>query len=768
MRTELLQKLVEKCKEKNTNLNETLKRNFFGSYVLNPNEFKFDQEERQTIKSIASLVTDGISMKSNNLTIEWMSNEKKWYFDQKNGTENVENEIIAPFASMNLLSKLTKIGKNNAYRPKNGYRYSHEVKRYAAYTRILSGRLAYSTLHANTFGLIPSISAIDKYVYKPENIVIEGELRSDELLAYLQGRKQPLWVVLSEDATVVDNRVQYDARTNQLIGFVLPTNEQTGMPIPFAFKTERLDDFVKHFGTATVASYINTVMARPIGDAPAFCLLLFGSDNRYNADIVANRWENITIELEKIGIGVLVISSDSDPKFNSAMRKNSNLGHDSGIFSGSDLFKCGNKLSPPFYIQDTPHIGTKMRNLMLQTNRNPIRLPFGNKQIQMKHLQTLVDKFDKTEHFLTKTTLNPTDRQNYDSVLRICSQSVIKMLKTHIKQDSEATVLFLEIMSNSIEAFMSEKLLPLERIGKIWFAVFMARIWKYYVSKNPLYTLKDNFMSTYLYSCLELNAHSIVFIVLFLKENNLSQLFVPWLFNSQACEKFYAQIRSLCSTYSMVASCSVKEAVSRISKIHLLNEISNDTESGFVYPKSNHALTSSSKSSNFELPSESEIYGEIFKSKSMAIKSGIKIGLVKKGKEYEDSCACQIGPYMPPNVKVNRQDTSEKNLFDLTRFRASVFRLKNFAQKFESEEVGTTGSFLEIPHCKRKFVVKKSSLCWLLRKETPKLSSDRLMRVRGGNRGRASKKKITIKKIKPFAKYLPAKPILKKRKACKK
>lgn len=275
-------------------------------------------------------------------------------------------------------------------------------------------------------------------------------------------------------------------------------------------------------------------------------------------------------------------------------------------------------------------------------------------------------------------------------------------------------------------------------------------------------------MSTYLYSCLELNAHSIVLIVLFLKENNLSQLFVPWLFNSQACEKFYAQIRSLCSTYSMVASCSVKEAVSRISKIHLVNEISNDSESGFVYPKSNHALTSSSKSSNFELPSETEIYGEIFKSKSMAIKSGVKIGLMKKGKGYEDSCACQIGPYMPPNVKVNRQNTSEKNPIDLTRFRASVLRLKNFAQKFESEEVATTGSFLEIPHCKRKFVVKKSSLCWLLRKETPKLSSDRLMRVRGGNRGRVSKKKITIKKIKPFAKYLPAKSILIKRKACKK
>lgn len=47
------------------------------------------------------------------------------------------------------------------------------------------------------------------------------------------------------------------------------------------------------------------------------------------------------------------------------------------------------------------------------------------------------------------------------------------------------------------------------------------------------------------------------------------------------------------------------------------------------------------------------------------------------------------------------------------------------------------------PHHKRK-VIKKSSLCWLLREDTHKLSNDRLQRVRTGLR----KKKQSIKSLK--------------------
>lgn len=104
------------------------------------------------------------------------------------------------------------------------------------------------------------------------------------------------------------------------------------------------------------------------------------------------------------------------------MRQKSFLGSKSNIFPGTEWFSCGSNLNPPFYIQDTTHIGTKMRNFFLRTLGGQIKLPFGNKYIiKIDHLQQLKKSFSKDKHQLTETALNPYDRQNFESVLKICS-----------------------------------------------------------------------------------------------------------------------------------------------------------------------------------------------------------------------------------------------------------------------------------------------------------------------------------------------------------
>lgn len=57
----------------------------------------------------------------------------------------------------------------------------------------------------------------------------EGELRCQDLKDYLTKINAPLTVYISEDASGIIKKVVYDARSNQLIGLVLPTN-QYGMP----------------------------------------------------------------------------------------------------------------------------------------------------------------------------------------------------------------------------------------------------------------------------------------------------------------------------------------------------------------------------------------------------------------------------------------------------------------------------------------------------------------------------------------------------------
>lgn len=754
-RTELVQLLKVHCDKMEITLNEHIMKSFFGSHAFEPQNFKIKQEEKENLSSISIIVSEqkGIHLESTeieDISKEWES-FRGWYF---NDYENDDRKVVqAPKEALNLFTQLAAIAENNSLRPKHGYRYTNAVKRFYVYQRLLSGPSAYKTLHANSFGVIPSISSINKYVHRPDHGLIEGQLRNEELLVYLKERNQPLWVCLSEDATHIENRIEYDPRTNQLIGFVLPLNEENGMPEPFVYKAESAAQIIQHFNEP-ISDSINTIMAQPLRGAPSFCLMLFGSLNRYTADHVSKRWQHIVNELKKLGIGVLSISSDSDPKFNKAMRMNSQLGQLSPSLPSNNLFRCGSATGGPFYVQDTPHLGTKLRNFILKTFSKPKKVVFGRYFVKMSHLQYLVDNFSKDQHLLTPTVLNPVDRQNVESVLRIIDCRVLNMLKLHVK-NSEGTVLFLQMMSNCIEAYMSENLSPIERIAQIWHALFIVRIWRQFVLNNPKLTLRENFISSNCYYCIEQNAHSMVLIILFLNNNNLPELFVPQFFSSQPCESFYRRLRSFCPTFSMIATCSVKGAMARVSKAQLLNEISNDNEGNFVFPQNYRAAKNakySTKTTNIDLPSQNEIIKTILKSKSDAIKSAEKIGLIdKKSKFEEKSCFCQVKSSIPnekhklPLISVPKEENLKLDDDIKFKYLFANLSLKNYASKFENKMLDEKSSYVEIPFvkCKGKFIVLKTSLCWVLSKGGIKLSSDRLLRVKqsGALKNKAKTKK---------------------------
>lgn len=398
-------------------------------------------------------------------------------------------------------------------------------------------------------------------------------------------------------------------------------NDKNGLPLPFVYKARNTKEIITHFVIGTpVANNVNIVMAQPIGKVPPFCLLIFGSDSKFNAENVSNRWKHIAYELKKLNIEVLTISSDSDPKFNSAMRKNSLLGCDSNF----EWFSCGKNMNPPFYVQDEVHIGTKLRNFLLKTLKNPMMLPFGNKYyIQLEHLSYLVENYPKDKHRLTNSVLNPIDRQNFQSVQRICDPELILLLKQHV-HGSEATVKFLELIKNFIDSFMDMTLTPTERIDKMWYSIFMVRIWRKFIHSNKMLTLKKNFLSSYCYICLEQNAHSLILLILYLKSINKPHLFVPIFFSSQPCESFFRQIRSFTSTYSTVTNCTVKEIIERINKIQLQSDISNDETTNFIYPT---RLKSCEKSqaSEVSLPTHEEIILTVEKAKKMLLRMQLKL-----------------------------------------------------------------------------------------------------------------------------------------------
>lgn len=220
----------------------------------------------------------------------------------------------------------------------------------------------------------------------------------------------------------------------------------------------------------------------------------------------------------------------------------------------------------------------------MKTIKNDHKLPFGNYFIRQADLNELIEKFTKDKHNLSPSILNPTDRQNFDSVLRMSEEKVIDLLISSVV-GSQATVMFLKIMRNIIDSYMNPAFNPLQRVYKIWHAVFVVRLWRNFTHSHKDYTLKENFISVYCYICIELNAHSLEKCLVGFEKLNLPQYFRPNLFESQPCKQMFRQVRSFTTTYSTVANCSVKEILERISKIDLQNNIVLNFGSNFVYPR---------------------------------------------------------------------------------------------------------------------------------------------------------------------------------------
>lgn len=179
---------------------------------------------------------------------------------------------------------------------------------------MLGGRSAYQTLHRNLPLALPSISTTDLYIRQMNDVLIESQLRSQGLLTHLKLRKLPLIVSLSEDATRIVGRPQYDSKTNQILGFVAPIDEN-GMPIPFSFSANNADEIIKHFSGAETAHYVNVVMAQPLCEnASPYCLLLYATNSKFTAGDVIKRWNFIKNEFKQLGITSLTFCSDSDPR----------------------------------------------------------------------------------------------------------------------------------------------------------------------------------------------------------------------------------------------------------------------------------------------------------------------------------------------------------------------------------------------------------------------------------------------------------------------
>lgn len=138
---------------------------------------------------------------------------------------------------------------------------------------------------------MPSISTISTEIRMHLQLVREGEFRFQALKEYLQERSIPNIIRVSEDATRITGRIQYDQQYDQVSGFTPPLSSD-GVPIVGSFPAETSEMIEKYFSSSKIGNYAYVIMAQPLHEGfPALCLSVFSSDNRFMSSQVISRWK---------------------------------------------------------------------------------------------------------------------------------------------------------------------------------------------------------------------------------------------------------------------------------------------------------------------------------------------------------------------------------------------------------------------------------------------------------------------------------------------
>jgi hypothetical protein len=561
-----------------------------------------------------------------------------------------------------------------------------------------------------------------------DNKIVEGQLRMSELKDFLVSNNLPLKVWISEDGTRILDKVEYDPQTNQLVGLVLPL-EKDGMPKVLSHEADcarNIESLILNKEKSKIG-YI--VVAQPLyrGNR-SFCLSFFGTNNKFTYIDVVKRWTHIYNEAKKIGIEIVGFSGDGDSRILKAMEHLMKMGLNNKDFG--NYFSC--HVHPNFLcVQDTIHIGGKMRVRLLNEKVN---IQVGAYQVKKEHLITLTREVNRGVHQMLESDLDGTDKMNYGAVERICASHVPTLLKEHVKE-SDGTQMYLILMQLVTQSFLSE-CPPLQKLKMLWTAVFFLRIWRIWILESNSYSLKNTFVTRNVYVSVELNAHSMILLLLKLKDEQ--ELFLTKHFSSQPCEAFFRLLRSMTTTESTKINFSTLDVLYRINRVNLQNKIISTHQHLYNFPRY-------LKKNNFEtnikdLPkiSMDEIRVIVQEAEQEAL--GFAVMLEMNMTEINTRCEIKyVGNEL--TLEESNQESDNDVEDDMTEETAQTddeddetdFLVKSLkgpltVKTFDHPVEDKTSNFVEVIINQKKLTIKKSTLCWLLRTKPSKVSVDRLKR----------------------------------------
>lgn len=281
---------------------------------------------------------------------------------------------------------------------------------------------------------------------------------------------------------------------------------------------------------------------------------------------------------------------------------------------------------------------------------------------------------------------------------------------------------------------MKEDMTVAERIGKIWFAVFVLRGWLNWLTKTSKHSRK-NFITTNAYDCIELNAHSLLNLICRLRDRKEEYLFLPYLFNSQKCEQYFRHARSLTSTQSTVVNFNLLEFLQRSKRIQIQENLSCKLKDSFVSPR--YKQTSTCLNEPFEFPTNDEIFKIVEDARENATKHLLEVCITSSNfatcvsanktiiDAYDDEEADEVEVIELNGMEIDDEEEkativeAEKIFKDM----GSTLMLTNYSSTSSSE------LHFELKNRDGTIIkIRKSTFIWMLTKEKQKVSTDRTRR----------------------------------------
>lgn len=376
------------------------------------------------------------------------------------------------------------------------------------------------------------------------------------------------------------------------------------------------------------------------------------------------------------------------------------------------------------YMQDAIHGGLKLRTCFL---RSYAALPMGTKLASVAHLKLLIHEAPKSVHGLVISDVSPVDRQNFKSLEKVMSIRTRNALRSYIP-GSEATEFFLKLCSEVTTSLMDHDLTPYERIESIFHAIYFLRIWRKWILKST-YVLRDNFITPNSYMCTELNGANLLKLIRVFRNENKPELFLTTLFDSQACERTFRQLRSMGTPNFTKINFTLLELLHMIRRVDVQNHIlySELSNLDIKLPK----LEKKRQSTRiYPLPTEEEIGDCLSRAKRFALSDASQFGMHINSNEI-DSCEIPIPKSLESYEEMYDWENEIEN--------ESEDEIDNIDEE-DMNEAPENGEILEEEEQQRAFItvtdhlgkkqqIRKSTFVWLLSEGTKKISSDRLIRV---------------------------------------